>query len=349
MSSLPSGRQNSAPRRGFTLIELLVVIAIIGVLIGLLLPAVQSAREAARRAQCTNNMKQLGLALHNYEGTNGVLPPSIVLAGTGNTAVWNGGWSVHGRILPFLEQSAVFNSANFSLNKEVPANSTTIRLSVSVFLCPSEVNTDPSTHDYGVAAVGNYGSSCGDWFVWGGFSGPENRSAFGPNRSRRLAQFLDGLSGTMLMSEVKTYVPCYICDGVGLAQIRNPAAVPPPNADPHTVAPEYFSGSCRFYPLGHTEWSDGNAHSSGFTTAWTPNTTIQATAAGNIDMDLNGINEEDGGPTFAGMTSRSYHPGGVNTLFGDCTVKFIKDSSAGNIWRAIGTVKGNEVVGADQY
>jgi prepilin-type N-terminal cleavage/methylation domain-containing protein/prepilin-type processing-associated H-X9-DG protein len=342
-------RTDNRPRGAFTLIELLVVISIIGVLIALLLPAVQDAREAARRAQCTNNMKQLGLAIHNYEGSNNALPPSMVLQGVGNRTLWNGGWSVHGRILPFLEQSGVFNTANFSLNKELPANSTTIRLSISAFLCPSEVSQEPSTHDYGVAGVSSYGSSSGDWFVWGGFDGPENRSAFGPNRARRLAQFLDGLSGTILMAEVKTYLPCYICDGVGLAQIKNPLIVPPTNADPHAVAPEYFSGSCRYYALGHTEWSDGAAHSSGFTTAWTPNTKILATAAGNIDMDLNGINEEDGGPTFGALTSRSYHPGGVNILLGDGSVRFVKNGIAGPVWRALGTVKGNEVVGSDQY
>src|SRR4051795_12533678 len=89
--------------RGFTLIELLVVIAIISVLMALLLPAVQSAREAARRIQCTNNLKQLGLGLHNYESIVGVLPPRMVMTGSGSTITWTNGWSVHGRVLPLME------------------------------------------------------------------------------------------------------------------------------------------------------------------------------------------------------------------------------------------------------
>src|SRR4051795_4767522 len=95
--------------RGFTLIELLVVIAILSVLIALLLPAVQAAREAARRIQCTNNLKQWGLGLHNYEGVAGVLPPPMAMRGSGSTITWSNGWSVHGRVLPFMEQGAAFN------------------------------------------------------------------------------------------------------------------------------------------------------------------------------------------------------------------------------------------------
>src|SRR5262249_30282186 len=125
-------------RRGFTLIELLVVIAIIGVLIALLLPAVQAAREAARRIQCTNNLKQLGLGLHNYECIAGALPPSCVLSGSGaKVSTWLG-WSVHGRLLPVLEQGPMFNAINFNFSGESAVNLTVSTQRVVLFVCPSE-------------------------------------------------------------------------------------------------------------------------------------------------------------------------------------------------------------------
>src|SRR4051812_20195491 len=103
-----------ARHRGFTLIELLVVIAIIGVLIALVLPAVQMAREAARRIQCTNNLKQIGLAVHNYESALGALPMAMVLSGSGNTATYTTAWSAQARLLPYLEGGNLFNAANLS-------------------------------------------------------------------------------------------------------------------------------------------------------------------------------------------------------------------------------------------
>src|SRR3954453_6539086 len=122
--------------RGFTLIELLVVIAIIAVLIALLLPGVQAAREAARRMQCSNNLRQLGLGLHAYEGAAGVLPPPLVQAGSGSTVTWSNGWSAHGRVLPFLEQGAAFHAINFGLRYSVRENTTVASLDLAAFVCP---------------------------------------------------------------------------------------------------------------------------------------------------------------------------------------------------------------------
>jgi prepilin-type processing-associated H-X9-DG protein len=329
------------------LIELLVVIAIIAVLIALLLPAVQAAREAARRIQCTNNLKQLGLGLSTYESSNGVLPPSLSLKGVGSTVTWFGGWSIHGRILPFLEQGPMFDAINFAVNYETPINSTVSAQMVSVFICPSEFQTQPKAGDAGPIYPTNYGFCMGDWYVWGGFTSPANRSAFGPNRSRSLAAFTDGLSNTLVAAEVKTYT-AYVRDCGGLSQINNPAVVPPPNADPLTVAPEY--NGCSLKPTsGHTEWPDGQVQQSGMTTAWPPNKEVHRTSDLALDLDLTGQREHLGGPTFSAINSRSHHPGGVNVLFGDGSVHFIKDSINGATWRGLGTVGGGEIVSSDAY
>jgi prepilin-type N-terminal cleavage/methylation domain-containing protein/prepilin-type processing-associated H-X9-DG protein len=339
-------------RRGFTLIELLVVIAIIALLIALLLPAVQSAREAARRIQCTNNLKQVGLAFFNYESSNGVLPPSMCSSGTGNTVTWINGWSALARILPFSEQGNLFNAANMFLWKEDPQSSTAISQNISFFLCPSEVRPQVSTHDYGLSGVNSYGINQGDWFVWGGFNGPQNRNAFGMNRARRLAEFADGLSQTLLAAEVKTYQPASNCQTHPLPSVTDPNNIPSPFANPYTVAPEYDNGTCITQNQFefHTEWSDGNAHAGGFTTAWPPNKVILGRSMYlGMDLDLNGMNEELGGPTFAAVNSRSWHPGGVNVLLGDGSVRFIKSSVDGMVWRGLGTVAGSEVISADAY
>lgn len=331
------------------MIELLVVIAIIGVLIALLLPAVQQAREAARRIQCTNNLKQLGLGLNNYESTIGALPLSLALSGTGTNVVWYGGWSLHGRILPYMEQGPLFDTVNFAIHYETPPNSTAAAQRIAVYLCPSEVRMDSKMGDVGPIYPTNYGWCMGDWYSWGGFSGVGNRSAFGPNRSRRLAEFTDGLSNTLVAAEVKTYTS-YVRDCGGLAQINNPNVVPPPSGDPLAIAPEY--NGCTFKMTGgHTEWPDGQAHQSGVTTAWPPNFVVKGTAAGRLgqELDLTGQREHLGGPTYAAITSRSHHPGGVNVLFGDGSVHFIKSTINGLTWRALGTVSGGEVVSSDAY
>jgi prepilin-type N-terminal cleavage/methylation domain-containing protein/prepilin-type processing-associated H-X9-DG protein len=338
--------------RGFTLIELLVVIAIIAVLIALLLPAVQAAREAARRIQCTNNLKQLGLALHNYETAVGALPMTMSLSGTGHTVFYDTAWSAQARLLPYMEGNPLFNAANLSVFKEDPPNSTVISLTVAAFICPSEVRPEVSTHDYGRSGVINYGMCGGDWFVWGGFNGPYNRQAFGPNRSLGLASITDGLSQALFVAEVKAYQASSNCRFTTLPSLNNPNAIPSPYADPFQVAPEYDNGACSTENQFefHTEWSDGHVHAAGFTTAWPPNKAIIGKSFyPGMDLDLNGKNEENGGPTFSAINARSYHPGGVNTLLGDGSVRFVKSMIDGMVWRSLGTVAGGEVLSGDGY
>ena len=135
-----------AQSRAFTLIELLVVIAIIAVLIALLLPAVQAAREAARRLQCVNNMKQLGLAMHNYESSNGCLPPQMVLSfNSAGGIAWKSIWGASSRITPYLELGAIYNAINYNNKVSDTTNATAVAVQIKAFLCPSEINSQPYT------------------------------------------------------------------------------------------------------------------------------------------------------------------------------------------------------------
>jgi hypothetical protein len=130
---------------------------------------------------------------------------SMSLLGKANTVYYDTGWSAQARLLPYMEGSPLFDAANLSVFKEDPVNSTVIALTVAAFICPSEVRPQVSTHDYGLSAVVNYGMCGGDGFVWGGFNGRSNRSAYGPNRSLRLSAITDGLSGTSFAAEVRAY------------------------------------------------------------------------------------------------------------------------------------------------
>jgi prepilin-type N-terminal cleavage/methylation domain-containing protein/prepilin-type processing-associated H-X9-DG protein len=357
-------------RRGFTLIELLVVIAIIAVLIALLLPAVQAAREAARRAQCTNNLKQLGLAIHNYESANGALPPTSILIPpyTGGKWVFQSSWSVSARVAPFMELGPLYNSINFTGTYSDPPNTTVAVAQVNILYCPSDPGShlDDSTLGNTLASTApnsttSYGYLVGDWYVWsinGSSIGPVNRSAFGPNVSRTLAGFTDGLSNSLLASE----------GFIGHIQARNcqtypngpsdpttgtwsPTSVPTPQNSLAALASvvQGCTGSGKFnVPLGHTRWANGGVYYSGITTAVPPNPNV--TIPGYTKpFDYVSVDENNGGPTYASLSASSYHPGGVNTLFGDGSVKFVKNSINATTWRALGTIAGGEVLSADSY
>ena len=339
-------------RRGFTLIELLVAIAIIAVLIALLLPAVQAAREAARRMQCVNNLKQLGLAIHNYESTNGVLPPQQVLGYAGTTLSFKSQWGATSRLAPYLELGPLYNSINYSLTTSNAGNATVVSTSIKTLICPSEIKPQPNTTTSGAGvtstyAISNYGWCAGDWYTFGGLGSAPGRGAFGTNLSRTLAAFTDGLSQTVLNAEVKAYQPAYHnCPSSVPANLATPTALPDPTTVLSVVA---AAGSqCGAPTTGHAKWCHGDTFNDAFTTALTPNTRSPSSTT-TLDSDLVSVDEDDGGPTYSSVTSRSYHPGGVNSLFGDGSVKFLKDSINWRAWRALGTVVGGEVVSADAY
>jgi prepilin-type N-terminal cleavage/methylation domain-containing protein/prepilin-type processing-associated H-X9-DG protein len=344
--------------RAFTLIELLVVIAIIAVLIALLLPAVQAAREAARRIQCTNNLKQMGLGLHNYESVNGVFPPTTILVYTSTTATkpfWQGSWSINARISPYMELGAMYNAINFSWTYSDPPNTTVSNTPVKALFCPSDPGNsiDDSTLGGTLTATSSYGQFVGDWYVWSN-GGPPNRVAFAPNLSRTVAQFTDGLSGSMFGSE----------GYIGHLQARNCYTAPssPPGMTPTTVPDPSVSistlqslvaacaNSGKFgQRLGHTRWTNGGVYYSGVTTAVPPNANVTYPGYGNQPFDWVSIDENNGGPTYASLSASSYHPGGVNTLFADGSVRFIKNSVNGFTWRALGSIAGGEVISSDAY
>jgi len=336
-------------RTGFTLIELLVVLSIIAILIALLLPAVQSARASARRIHCASNLKQIGIAVHNYESSWGALPPpSLLVIETRNIPVADG-WSALARMLPLLEQTNLFNAINFSFGYDRSANLTVSTTAVGAFSCPSEPNHPTwsaalgSSSGLDSGATTNYAVSMGDWFVWGGFGLPSNRSAFAPNRIRRLAEFTDGLGVTLLAGEVKS-MQYQLTECGGQLVRMSPANVPGTDVPSDRRSIVRDENACAPSRRGHGRWVAGGVAETGFTTAATPNSIIASVLSNGQDADVVSTRESLGGPTYAAVVSRSYHEGGVNSLFGDGSVRHISNSIEENVWRALGSKSGGELV-----
>jgi prepilin-type N-terminal cleavage/methylation domain-containing protein/prepilin-type processing-associated H-X9-DG protein len=326
-------------RPGFTLIELLVVIAIIGILVALLLPAVQAAREAARRSQCANNLKQAGLALQNYLSTHTTFPPVVVLPRDRTTQPWSG----LTRLLPYVEQSNLFNAINWSRDYEFTSNATLARTKVAIFLCPSEVNDRARVTPTLTYYPSNYSFNQGSWFVYDPPTDTAGDGSFAPNRAFSPAAIPDGLSNTIAMSETKAYQPNYWD-----THLPSTLGVAPP-ASPGEIA-AFLGGT--FDRNGHTEWVEGDVHEVGFTTTFPPNGRVLTTVNGQpTDVDITSMRDGESIslPTYAAVTARSYHAGGVNAQFLDGSIRFIKSSIQLPVWRALGTREGNEALSADSY
>ncbi len=337
-----SQRTGLTSPRAFTLIELLVVIAIIAILIAFLLPAVQQAREAARRTHCTNNLKQIGLALHNYLDVHTAFPPSYCVV-PGVTTTVGGQWSVLVRILPYLEQANLQNLVNWNLAYSAQVNVATTR--VPAYLCPSDPNdvmrVNPSTgvaRDYPANYVVNFGT----WKIYDPVSGSGSDGAFFPNSRMRPASFTDGMSNTLCVSEAKAFTP----------YLRNTSNDPGPivPADPAFAVGHTGDGCCIGNSLqrntGHTEWADGLCQQSGFTTTFVPNTRLPYTVAG-IEYDIDFVSWREGTHAtriaYAALPARSYHEGIVHTLLMDGSVRSVSESIDRGVWQFLGTRDGGEV------
>ena len=330
------GPSRSRFRHAFTLVELLVVIAIIGILVALLLPAVQAAREAGRRSSCSNNLRQIGLAVHNYMDVLGELPPAgcYVVGSTGAS------WSAQARILPYIEQADIQNSINFNLPYSAQGNVTQVR--VPTYQCPSEIRKMPRADGALIHYPLSYGFNCGTWLVYDPATQTAGNGALCVNVGVTPASFGDGTSSTLLAAEVKQWTP-YLRDG----GTPNGLGVAPPATPADAAA---FGGS--FKPdSGHTEWVDARVHQTGFTSTFTPNTRVPFVSGGiEYDIDFNSRREGSvtNGTTYAAVTSRSYHPAGVLVVMMDDSTRLISSTVELDVWRKLSTRDGHEAVQVPQ-
>jgi len=351
-------------RRGFTLIELLVVIAIIAVLISLLLPAVQSAREAARRAQCVNNLKQLGLAAHNYLSSQACFPSQSMPNNANCTGCWSLSWG--DSILGQMEQGPMFNALNFSLSMTDPPNTTVGYTLLPTFICPSDnVKTRPANPWAPLSYHANVGGP-GTISTWSGviipgtnpwYNNSNNQGAVGTE------SITDGTSNTAMWSEALIGINDPGTGHGNLVLRSDPRAVRALFLVPITLTHDdgvngganalSFAQQCANIPgstvsLGTRNvgdhWNLGLAYA-------IPNNAYSHVNAPNNPRCTYTNSEDDTYwcGTMCSVAPTSNHPGGVNVCFADGSVRFIKNSVNLQTWWALGTRSGDEVVSSDSY
>ncbi len=349
----------SSNRRGFTLIELLVVIAIIAVLIALLLPAVQAAREAARRTQCVNNLKQLGLASQNYHDTYLCLPPALRVCGEVNTSNPCSDYGVSPLVglLQFIEQGNMFNFYNVAQgtgHDPGQPNSSVFRNIVQAFLCPSDApEISPSYLNY----FGNIGGP----YLFQKYSGTivfDSGSVANPSHIVGLRDVTDGTSNTAIWSESVSGLP-QGSSGIpanGSPKERRVHFLPTTGAgnqtgDINTI--QAFIAGCNSIPSS-TMSSNTTSRGTNWQLAYRLYLTV---AVYNHLMPPNGRNcisvdlsyQQENVDVFGTAGPSSNHPGGVNVAMTDGSVKFIKSTISLPTWWALGTRAGGEVISADSY
>jgi len=360
-------------RGGFTLIELLVVIAIIAVLIALLLPAVQAAREAARRSQCTNNLKQIGIALHNYHTALNSFPLSNTVAyyqlpaTPANQTQW-GTWSAQALLLGYIEGQPLYNAINFNwtcwYGTGYNVNSTVFESDVNVFLCPSDglsgIQHNQSTNGNGNNNyVGCYGTTIEEWCGDTGCSG-SSTGVFAHLQCYGIQHITDGSSNTMAFSET------LVSDTTHWTNFRDGIAAgahaPGTNGDATNGVEAFTIGIAKvnqdlqqcsqwFQARQNPPWSDDKGFRWGtgspgvtlFNSIVPPNSKQHPWSG--CRFGCGGCGQEFG--QYENVSSN--HPGGCNAMMADGSVRFIKDSVDMLTWWKLGTKAGGEVVSSDSY
>ncbi len=375
-------RPRPSTRRGFTLIELLVVIAIIAVLIALLLPAVQAAREAARRAQCTNNLKQIGLSLHNYESSNSCFPSggesTDFTISPPQTAFVDGDWSTLARLMPYMEGSTLYTAMNFNMGywEASGSNFTGSSAAVNIFICPSAARHNPQRD--GVDSTDKVSTLIGAGYGYGDY-GPTNYVDISPvlsttgngatvvtpyrDKTTRangllhmgktaISECTDGLSNTIAIGEDAGRDEYFLSPyteyntgggkpftGPSWAPCGTPAV--PGAGDCRGAGPWSTAAGRRYW-----RWAEPDA---AYGVSGQPNNKFRPMKELTPYSPFPGTLGTGGNNAGANDELFSFHSGGINCLFGDGHVAFVKDTINLITLRALVTLNGGEVISADQF